>query len=265
MRNRFDRQLEQLHVELMEMGSMCEEVIRKTSRVLETGEKEMAKDIRKEDARIDEQERLIESLCLKLLLQQQPVAKDLRKVSAALKMITDMERIGDQASDIAEIVETGKLVASQQQTKLAQMAETTINMVTGSVDAYIRVTVTKYWADGKGKTTDLDASNIQLGLNSADWIQAESLFEGNSNETEVYYYKYPVPAGQSTSELLETIGIPSSLNNDYAGMTVKLEAVADGVQFAGADAADLNASGILASWGVVAELDANGNLVSVTE
>ena len=70
MRNRFDRQLEQLHVELMEMGSMCEEVIRKTSRVLETGEKEMAKDIRKEDARIDEQERLIESLCLKLLLQQ---------------------------------------------------------------------------------------------------------------------------------------------------------------------------------------------------
>ena len=138
MRNRFDRQLEQLHVELMEMGSMCEEVIRKTSRVLETGEKEMAKDIRKEDARIDEQERLIESLCLKLLLQQQPVAKDLRKVSAALKMITDMERIGDQASDIAEIVETGKLVASQQQTKLAQMAETTINMVTGSVDAYVK-------------------------------------------------------------------------------------------------------------------------------
>ena len=98
----------------------------------------MAKDIRKEDARIDEQERLIESLCLKLLLQQQPVAKDLRKVSAALKMITDMERIGDQASDIAEIVETGKLVASQQQTKLAQMAETTINMVTGSVDAYVK-------------------------------------------------------------------------------------------------------------------------------
>ena len=65
-------------------------------------------------------------------------AKDLRKVSAALKMITDMERIGDQASDIAEIVETGKLVASQQQTKLAQMAETTINMVTGSVDAYVK-------------------------------------------------------------------------------------------------------------------------------
>lgn len=136
---------------------------------------------------------------------------------------------------------------------------------TGNVDAYIRVTVTKYWADGKGKTTDLAAENIELGLNSEDWLQAESLFEGNSNETEVYYYKYPVPAGQSTSELLETIGIPADLTNDYADKTVKLEAVADGVQFAGADAADLNASGILASWGVVAELDANGNLVSVTE
>lgn len=136
---------------------------------------------------------------------------------------------------------------------------------TGNVDAYIRVTVTKYWADGKGKTTDLAAENIELGLNSADWLQAESLFEGNSNETEVYYYKYPVPAGQSTSELLESIGIPADLTNDYADKTVKLEAVADGVQFAGADAADLNASGILASWGVVAELDANGNLVSVTE
>ena len=136
---------------------------------------------------------------------------------------------------------------------------------TGSVDAYIRVTVTKYWADGKGKTTDLAAENIELGLNSEEWLQAESLFEGNSNETEVYYYKDPVPAGQSTSELLETIGIPADLTNDYADKTVKLEAVADGVQFAGADAADLNASGILASWGVVAELDANGNLVSVTE
>lgn len=136
---------------------------------------------------------------------------------------------------------------------------------TGSVDAYIRVTVTKYWADEKDKTTKLAAENIELGLNSDDWLQATSLFEGNSNETEVYYYKYPVPAGQSTSELLKTIGIPADLTNEYAGMNVHLEAVADGVQFAGADAADLNASGILANWGVVAELDENGNLVSVTE
>lgn len=94
MRNRFDRQLEELHVELIEMGSMCEDVIRKTSKLLQSGDAKVAKEIRKEDSNIDEQERLVESLCLKLLLQQQPVAKDLRKVSAALKMITDMERIG---------------------------------------------------------------------------------------------------------------------------------------------------------------------------
>ena len=108
-------------------------------------------------------------------------------------------------------------------------------------------------------------ANIELGLNSADWIQADKLFEGNSDETEVYYYRYPVPAGQSTSELLETIGIPADLTNEYADKTVHLEAVADGVQFAGADANELNASGILASWGVSAQLDENGNLVSVTE
>ena len=138
MRNRFDRQLEQLHVELMEMGSMCEEVIKKTSTILETGDLQLAKEIREEDAQIDEQERMIESLCLKLLLQQQPVAKDLRKVSAALKMITDMERIGDQASDIAEIVETAKLLIPQQKIRLIQMAEMTMAMVNDSVDAYVK-------------------------------------------------------------------------------------------------------------------------------
>lgn len=138
MRNRFDRQLEQLHVELMQMGSMCEEVIRKTSSILKTGDKSVAKAIRKEDSGIDEQERIIESLCLKLLLQQQPVARDLRKISAALKMITDMERIGDQAADIAEIVETSELIIPQGQIRLAKMAELTIHMVTESVDAYVK-------------------------------------------------------------------------------------------------------------------------------
>lgn len=138
MRNRFDRQLEELHVELIEMGSMCEDVIRKTSKLLQSGDAKVAKDIRKEDSNIDEQERLVESLCLKLLLQQQPVAKDLRKVSAALKMITDMERIGDQASDIAEIIETTDFSVPTNDVKLAKMAETTIAMVTESIDAYVK-------------------------------------------------------------------------------------------------------------------------------
>ena len=137
MRNRFDRQLEELHVELIEMGSMCEDVIRKTSKLLQSGDAKVAKEIRKEDSNIDEQERLVESLCLKLLLQQQPVAKDLRKVSAALK-ITDMERIGDQASDIAEIIETTDFSVPTNDVKLAKMAETTIAMVTESIDAYVK-------------------------------------------------------------------------------------------------------------------------------
>ena len=138
MRNRFDRQLEELHVELIEMGSMCEDVIRKTSKLLQSGDAKVAKEIRKEDSNIDEQERLVESLCLKLLLQQQPVAKDLRKVSAALKMITDMERIGDQASDIAEIIETTDFSVPTNDVKLAKMAETTIAMVTEGIDAYVK-------------------------------------------------------------------------------------------------------------------------------
>lgn len=138
MRNRFDRQLEELHVELIEMGSMCEDVIRKTSKLLQSGDAKVAKEIRKEDSNIDEQERLVESLCLKLLLQQQPVAKDLRKVSAALKMITDMERIGDQASDIAEIIETTDFSVPTNDVKLAKMEETTIAMVTESIDAYVK-------------------------------------------------------------------------------------------------------------------------------
>ena len=138
MRNRFDRQLEELHVELIEMGSMCEDVIRKTSKLLQSGDAKVAKEIRKEDSNIDEQERLVESLCLKLLLQQQPVAKDLRKVSAALKMITDMERIGDQASDLAEIIETTDFSVPTNDVKLAKMAETTIAMVTESIDAYVK-------------------------------------------------------------------------------------------------------------------------------
>lgn len=138
MRNRFDRQLEELHVELIEMGSMCEDVIRKTSKLLQSGDAKVAKEIRKEDSNIDEQERLVESLCLKLLLQQQPVAKDLRKVSAALKMITDMERIGDQASDIAEIIETTDFSVPTNDVKLAKMAETTIAMVTEIIDAYVK-------------------------------------------------------------------------------------------------------------------------------
>ena len=104
MRSRFDEQLGLLNRELIEVGALCEEVIALSAQSLTEGSTELAARVAPLDEEIDRKEREIESLCLKLLLQQQPVAKDLRQISAALKMITDMERIGDQAEDIAEIV-----------------------------------------------------------------------------------------------------------------------------------------------------------------
>ena len=104
MRSRFDEQLALLNRELIEMGARCEEVIALAAKSMADGDVRLAKQVAPLDAEIDQKERDIESLCLKLLLQQQPVARDLRQISAALKMITDMERIGDQAEDIAEIV-----------------------------------------------------------------------------------------------------------------------------------------------------------------
>ena len=138
MRNRFDRQMEELHTELIEMGALCEHVIGESFQALMSGDMEAASKIIGQDAAIDLKEREIETLCLKLLLQQ-PVASDLRKVSAALKMITDMERIGDQASDIAEIVRTaGDLRAPAQTVQIGEMAQAASKMVTASIDAYVK-------------------------------------------------------------------------------------------------------------------------------
>lgn len=138
MRDRFTQQMEKLHVELIEMGALCEQAISSAYQVLMEEDPQAAQELRKKDAAIDEKEREIESRCLKLLLQQQPVASDLRQVSAALKMITDMERIGDQASDIAEIVQTTHLKAPGENIRLKDMAQITQRMVSKSVDAYVK-------------------------------------------------------------------------------------------------------------------------------
>lgn len=138
MRNRFDQQLEQLNVDMIEMGALCEQVIDKTYNVMMEEDKVAAREIMEKDIEIDHKEQEIESLCLKLLLQQQPVARDLRVISAALKMITDMERIGDQAADIAEIVRTTNLKAPASDIPLGEMAVATIKMVKESIDAYVK-------------------------------------------------------------------------------------------------------------------------------
>ena len=123
---------------MIEMGAECENLIALVTTALFEGDIEKAKTAKREGLIIDELEREIESICLKLLLHQQPVAKDLRVISAALKMITDMERIGDQAEDIAEIVASLNGRVGDECVYISIMAEATKKMVTGSIDAYVK-------------------------------------------------------------------------------------------------------------------------------
>lgn len=138
MRNRFDEQLAELNREIIEMGSMCEEVIGNAVTALNNGDILLAQGVKVSGAAIDQMERDIEGRCMKLLLHQQPVASDFRLISAALKMITDMERIGDQAEDIAEIVTFlgGRTVGEMKLIK--EMSYKVIEMVTVSVDAFVK-------------------------------------------------------------------------------------------------------------------------------
>ena len=138
MRSRLDSQLSQLNVELTELGALCETAIANSARALVRGDAELAGRVPPIADEIDRRERGIETLCMRMLLQQQPVAGDLRRISAALRMINDMERIGDQAKDIAEIIGfLGGRISENSET-LRGMALCTIRMVTESVDAYVR-------------------------------------------------------------------------------------------------------------------------------
>ena len=138
MRELFEEQLLLLNQELTEMGALCEEIISLASQALVSYDKALGEKVSKVGAKIDEEERTIETICMRLLLRQQPVARDLRAVSAALKMITDMERIGDQAEDIAEIVAFLDGRQAENDALLKEMAKAVIQMVTESVDAYVK-------------------------------------------------------------------------------------------------------------------------------
>jgi len=138
MRSKLDEQLNELNNQMIKMGSLCETAIARVAKALAEKNLAYAKEAVNSDDEIDEKEREIEDLCLKILLQQQPVASDLRQVSSALKMITDMERIGDQAADISEILLTTNILQADHIPHLAAMAQATIRMVTGSIDAYVR-------------------------------------------------------------------------------------------------------------------------------
>ena len=138
MRDFFQEQLNELKRELTIMGSNCEEIIALASRALTDMDDELVRKVATIGAQIDESERTIETICMKLLLRQQPVARDLRQISAAMKMITDMERIGDQAEDIAEIITHLNCRVERESVQIREMAEATIQMVREAVDAYVR-------------------------------------------------------------------------------------------------------------------------------
>ena len=137
MRNKFDMQLELLNEQLTRMGELCELAINRVTKALVEGNLEQAKKVMAADDEIDQMEKDIERLCLKLLLQQQPVAKDLRQISAALKMITDMERIGDQTADIAEIIISAGMSEAGDVKKIEEMSAGVARMVNDSVTAYV--------------------------------------------------------------------------------------------------------------------------------
>lgn len=190
MRERFEQQLQLLNQALTKMGSLCEQIITLAAQALTNWDENLAKKVAEVDSEIDKMERSIEGTCLRLLLQQQPVATDLRVISAALKMITDMERIGDQAEDIAEIITFLKGRAAAESVQIREMARETITMVTGSVDAYVRQDlelaqavlnhddiVDAYFDRVKKNLIDMIAKNPEGGEFALDLLMIAKYFE----------------------------------------------------------------------------------------
>lgn len=191
MRSRFDELLTLLNNSLIEMGALIERAISQATQALLEQDAESAKRVMDGDEIIDEKEKEIESQCLKLLLHQHPVARDLRQISTALKMITDMERIGDQAADISEIVlmMNGSLEIPQP-AEIQQMADATIRMVTRSIDAYVRRDamlaqeviasddeVDDYFVKVRERLVAEIAANAALGEHALDLFMIAKYFE----------------------------------------------------------------------------------------
>lgn len=194
MRNRFDRQLLALNNELIQMGSLIEQAIETGISALVNQDVEKAESAIKFDTEIDQQERNVEALCMKLLLQQQPVAKDLRLISAALKMITDMERIGDHAADISEM--TILMAGSEyERTQInidlvKNMAKETTDMVIKSINAFVNSdmelarwvirqddVVDELFAEFKKQLIQKINENVKNGEQATDMLMVAKYFE----------------------------------------------------------------------------------------
>lgn len=191
MRSRFDEQLSILNISLIEMGALIEQAIALATKAFVEQDVKLARQVMENDDTVDEKEKEIESQCLKLLLSQQPVARDLRQISTALKIITDMERIGDQAADISEIciylaaqphISEGDLIP--------EMARATIKMVTESIDAYVKKdleiaravidyddVVDALFLQVKSRLISLIHENVSFGEQAFDLLQIAKYYE----------------------------------------------------------------------------------------
>ena len=190
MRDFFQEQLNELKRELTIMGSNCEEIIALASRALTDMDGELVRQVATIGGQIDESERTIETICMKLLLRQQPVARDLRQISAAMKMITDMERIGDQAEDIVEIIPFMNAHPDEKFPKIREMAKAAQTMVTEAVDAYVKQdlelakkvmaaddVVDDYFAQIKNGIIEIIAAEPSQGEYALDLLMIAKYFE----------------------------------------------------------------------------------------
>ena len=190
MRDFFREQLNELKQELTIMGSNCEEIIALASCALTDMDEELVDKVKTIGAQIDESERTIETICLKLLLRQQPVASDLRQISAAMKIITDMERIGDQAEDIVEIIPYMNAHPDEKFPKIREMARAAQTMVTEAVDAYVKQDlelarkvmahddiVDDYFTQVKNGIIDIIAAEPSQGAYALDLLMIAKYFE----------------------------------------------------------------------------------------
>ena len=190
MRDFFQEQLNELKRELTIMGSSCEEIIALASFAMTDMDDELVRKVATIGAQIDESERTIETICMKLLLRQQPVASDLRQISAAMKMITDMERIGDQAEDIVEIIPFMNANPDEKFPKIREMAKAAQSMVTEAVDAYVNQdlelarkvmahddVVDDYFAKVKNGIIDIIAAEPSQGEYALDLLMIAKYFE----------------------------------------------------------------------------------------
>lgn len=204
MRNKFEMQLEVLNEKLSYMGSLCELAIKKATGALKCGDKEKAKEVIKADEEIDQIEKDIEAICLKLLLQQQPVARDLRQISAALKMITDMERIGDQASDIAEILISTNVTEIPQNEDVYKMAKAVSQMVIDSVTAYVQQDL-KLAGDVLKADDEVDAMFDKIKGEMISFIRQDKGVEGAQAIDLMMIVKYLERIGDHATNIAEWV------------------------------------------------------------